>query len=127
MKESKVNPIFLLPNKVDFHTRNKSLKLNEIKNLYTINLNKSINGALKTPSPADFAVKLLPLETECNSKVGSSNQQGLNFIRHFKKKSTEIVSKLLSNNCFSNYLTNSKCIKKKEEKRKTNKSNDYIT
>ena len=70
MKENKLKSNFIFNNNGNVNTRNKSIKLTEIKNLYSIN--KSLNFPNKIPSLYDNVSKIRPIETEINTFIKSN-------------------------------------------------------
>ena len=125
MKENKLKSNFIFNNNGNVNTRNKSIKLTEIKNLYSIN--KSLNFPNKIPSLNDNVSKIRPLETEINTFIKSNKptiysvNKDKNLITN-NQKSIGIPSKILPKNCFTNYISNSRKIRNSSAISNVNKS-----
>ena len=108
MKEYKFNQNYFLQKKGN-HTRSKSIKLSEIKNLYCTNLNKSINGPIKAHIHTENAIKVKPLVTEPGSKnVLNVSKEEKSMIGKLKNKENLKKNQVKNNNSLMNYLTNAR-------------------
>jgi len=108
MKEYKFNQNYFLQKK-DNHTRNKSIKLSEIKNLYCTNLNKSINGPIKAQINSENAIKVKPLVTEPGSKnFLNVSKEEKSMIAKLKNSENLKKNQVKNNNSLMNYITNAR-------------------
>ena len=130
MKKIKCNSNVFVQNTEVSHSRNKLIKLTDIKNLYSNQLNKSINIARGGLVTLENSVKFKQMETQQNT-LTHKTKSFANLKGNIKKqtklvKNVDFKENFEIKNCFSNYLVNSKKIRNISSLSNNNHSKYYL-